>query len=620
MLNAVIQGFGDKAQWIHALLPVELRQLPKDCKTYEEFAPLFLLEATTTEQINPLTKNLSQAVSEDICKGLEQLWEADQAVLSGFDQFIPTIEELAPKWAEKLLDDGRIVLNGSGSSGRLSLGLAARCQEVSKRFGKQIIGVMAGGDSAMIRAKEGYEDSEAEGEKCLQFLGMTKKDISIQVSASGSAFFNRGCANQAANQGSQVYYFYNSKDIPQRTEQLFKRGNNPVNRLLLDIGPQSIAGSTRLQSASIAELALGCLLITALLYAEGKVEEARAYPKALAAKMAEANQRIKEQLTNIATFAKKEADLFLSQEANFYRQKDESAKGYVTVLGEKGTLRLGMTDMTEINPTFQINPIRRKSEEGKKRGEYRAYLAGEEDNRAAWDTLVGRSVAEQDRADTDEFLVASGAQGNFSYESRPKGKGNLVIGLSSTGTGAVVDMLKEVKEGDKGLIVVSKDKVQLPEDPKMLTLKLDELPSDDYGQVEALTWKQVLNMISNTAMVLVGKVRGNWMTDMRAANQKLVGRAMRNVMGIWEEETKREMPITEEELYYYVLRVEELKKKFDTQNIYTPSVVRIILAMLFLEKKPVPQDFVEVLAFLAERQEQLSFLTPSSLQSVIQKV
>lgn len=627
MLSVISSGLDAvDRQWCAALPERELRELPKDGKTkaYEEFAKLFSLGLATTEKVNPLTETVSQKMQEDVSKGLDLLWQADQSVLKGFADFIPTIEKLAPLWAKRLSNGGRVFLNGSGSSGRLGLGLAARCQRVSKKFGEQVVGVMAGGDSAMIRAKEGYEDSEKEGEECLQGYKLTGNDISIQVSASGSAFFNVGCGRFAADQGADVYYFYNSKDILPRTQQLFQRDHNPVTPLLVDIGPQAITGSTRLQSATVAELCLGALLISALLHAEGREEEAKRYPQLLLEMTQKGNERIRKELPKIALFAQKEAELFLSPAANFFLPKDRAESAYITILAEKETLRIGEIDMTEINPTFQINPIRRASEAGKKRGEYQAYLVGESDNNEAWKHLVGRPVAEKDLTDTNEFLIAADAPGVYSYENRPKGKGNFVIGLSKRGTGLVADMLGKVldQEGDTGMIVVSKDKSAAEVDPKTLLLNLDELPDDGYGLVEDLVMKQALNLISNSAMILVGKVRGNLMIDMRAANQKLIDRAMRIITEIWKQYKQKELPISEDELYYTVIRVEELKKKFDDRFIYTPSVVRTVLAMLHLEKKPTPQEFLEVIDFLAERREQLEFLTalePFSLQLIDRK-
>ena len=68
----------------------------------------------------------------------------------------------------------------------------------------------------MIRAKEGFEDSEREGEKAVTAHHIGPKDSVILISASGSASFNVGFGHSAANLGAKVYYFYNSHEIPER--------------------------------------------------------------------------------------------------------------------------------------------------------------------------------------------------------------------------------------------------------------------------------------------------------------------------------------------------------------------------------------------------------------------
>ena len=108
-------------------------------------------------------------------------------------------------------------------------------------------------------------------------------------------------------------------------------------------------------------------------------------------------------------------------------------------------------------------------------------------------------------------------------------------------------------------------------------------------------------------MVLTGKVHGNRMVDLRASNQKLIDRSLRLVKEIWRD-FQRPMPLSDEELYHYIAHVGVLKKSYTSSGIYTPSVVKIMLGLIYLEKKPVLGEFQEVLDFLADRQERLDFL------------
>jgi N-acetylmuramic acid 6-phosphate (MurNAc-6-P) etherase len=141
---------------------------------------------------------------------------------------------------EKIGRGGRVFLVGSGSSGRVGIDIAAKCGIKFPTIKKQIEGVIAGGDSALIRAKEGFEDSEADGEAALKDYNLGPNDTVILISASGSASFNAGCGHFAANRDAGVYYFYNSNNIPMRTQRLFERKINPVIPLCVDIYPKNL--------------------------------------------------------------------------------------------------------------------------------------------------------------------------------------------------------------------------------------------------------------------------------------------------------------------------------------------------------------------------------------------
>ena len=408
----------------------------------------------------------------------------------------------------------------------------------------------------------------------------------------------------------EVFYFYNSKEIPSRTEQLFHRSNNPVRPLELDIGPQSIAGSTRLQGASLAELALGALLGTAILGEKN-------YGSELVEKMRQGNRMIGNKIEQIADFVKKEAAVFCSPNANFRRLQDETKQGYVTFLGEKNTLREILIDATETSPTFSTNPIRRENETNQKRAEFRAYLIGERENREAWKALLGRDIRAEDLTDADQFLLAVDAKGKHSYGNRPTGPGNFVIGVAKVARPAEIgkELTRRIESalaegGEGGLIVLSRAKGSLPSAWKSRTLLLEEVPSDSLGLVETVLLKQILNLISNGSMILMNKVHGNRMIDVRASNQKLIDRSSRLIQEIWKD-SGRSMLLSDRELYHWIAHVSALKKNYAEAGTYTPSVVKIVLAMLHLGKKPSSEEFQEVVRFLADRKEALDFLEPS---------
>jgi N-acetylmuramic acid 6-phosphate (MurNAc-6-P) etherase len=584
---------------------------------FEEFEKEFALGNTSTEQLHPITKHLSQVTHNSIPKGMELLLKVDESVVKGLEAFIPSITTFAPFIAEKVSQGGRVFLVGSGSSGRVAIDIAAKCGTKFLKVKEQIQGIIAGGDSALIRAKEGFEDSEADGEAALKDANLGPKDTVILISASGSASFNVGCGHFSANKGASVFYFYNSKNVPLRTQRLFERNVNPVIPLCLDIGPQAIGGSTRLQGATLAEGCLGALLGSTIYLTQGEKLLSKEYPKELALKMQKGLELIKNNLKLIQQFPQLEVQVFSSPHSNFRQLSDISNQGYVTVIALEDSMREVLIDSTETSPTFSTNPIRRESERHKKRAEFQAYMIGQGDNSKAWTSLLGRDVHTIDIKDAETFLLASEEDGVNSFSKRPIGVGNFLIGVAKINESEpiphqLIQVLEAAKKqgGSVGLLVVCRGKlsevqVKALRDAYDCTLIVENTPSDAIGFTETIVLKQILNLISNSSMVLMNKVHGNQMIDVRASNKKLIDRCIRLIKDIWIEYQPNQ-PLNDKLLYHYVAHVSAIKKSYEEKGIYTPSVVKIVLSMLALKKTP--DNFQNVIEYLAEKQERIDWI------------
>lgn len=593
-----------------------LSTLPSGYMPFEEFAKEFAFGSISTEQLHPETKQLSQVMHTNVLKGMELLVKVDEGVVQGLEAFFPSIETLVPIFADKIGQEGRIFLVGSGSSGRVAIDIAAKCGSKFPKFREQIQGVIAGGDSAFIRAKEGFEDSETDGEVALKNENLGPHDIVILISASGSASFNVGCGHFSANQGASVFYFYNSHNIPLRTQRLFDRNVNPVVPLCIDIGPQAIGGSTRLQTATLAEACLGALLGSAFYFKQGEERLSKAYPTELASKMKQGLELIKDRLRMIQKFVLMEVEVFSSPNSNFKRLKDVSDEGYVTFVALEESIREVLIDSTETSPTFSTNPIRRECERHQRRAEFRAYLIGREDNNNAWKALLGRKVQYLDIQETESFILADETEGIHSFSNRPKGKGNFVIGVAKISDShsippQMLHVLNAVKRqgGAVGLLLLctsqlSEEKIKELEHAYDCVLVMDKTPSDAIGFSETILLKQVLNLVSNSSMVLMNKVHGNHMIDVRASNKKLIDRCMRLIKDIWSD---HEQKVPDDKfLYQYVVYVSAMKSAYEENGIYTPSVVKVVLTMLALKKSPA--EFQEVIDFLAEKGERIDWI------------
>jgi N-acetylmuramic acid 6-phosphate etherase len=158
---------------------------------------------------------------------------------------------------DALRSHGRIVLVGAGTSGRLGVLEAA---EMPPTFGvgpRTFVAVMAGGRGAVHRAKEGVEDDRMAGDRALRRLRPTKNDVVIGVSASGVTPFVRGALLRARRAGAHVIGITCSRGSDMR--QL-------VDRLVtLDVGPEVIAGSTRLKAGTATKIALNLLTTSAMI-------------------------------------------------------------------------------------------------------------------------------------------------------------------------------------------------------------------------------------------------------------------------------------------------------------------------------------------------------------------
>src|SRR5581483_6393381 len=358
------------------------------------------------------------------------------------------------------------------------------------------------------------------------------------ISASGSASFNVGLGNFAANKGAHVVYFYNSKEIPSRTEKLFTRPSNPVIPLELDIGPQAICGSTRLQAATVTEACITSLLASSLYLSKKEKELSKNYAPELLVKMKNGLQTLSKSLENIVPFVKMQTATFSSPTSNFHKLRDETDQGYVTFLTDKGSIREVFIDVAEMPPTFSTNPIRKEGD-STKRSEFSAYLLGTKDNKEAWKALLGRHPEETSKSHIAKHLLATEASGQNSFIKRPQVKGNCVIGVHKLDGKEDLpkDLVKSLKAAktkgaDTGIVLICSETLSQSARKTLQELQvnavvLENISTDLFGCNQTIILKMLLNLISNSSMIQMKKVYGNRMIDVRASNGKLIDRTLR---------------------------------------------------------------------------------------------
>jgi N-acetylmuramic acid 6-phosphate etherase len=211
-------------------------------------------QSLPTEAINPATLGIDKLSPADIVEGM--LTE-DRKMLAAVQREKERIAVGVDIVAQAFRRGGRIIFVGAGTSGRLGLLESA---EMPPTFGTNpdlVLAIMAGGKNALLGAKEGVEDDYEEGARAVNRLAPTRKDVFVGVSASGMTPFVRGALTRARRAGSKIIFV----TCDPRTElQTF------VDLTIApSVGPEVIAGSTRLKAGTATKLVLNMLTTGAMI-------------------------------------------------------------------------------------------------------------------------------------------------------------------------------------------------------------------------------------------------------------------------------------------------------------------------------------------------------------------
>jgi N-acetylmuramic acid 6-phosphate etherase len=256
----------------------------------------FKLGALVTESSHPVTARLSDVAKQDIDGALKLLFDVDGDVVKQYREFVKSgrAGEIKETVLRSLKGGGRIFFTGCGATGRLSIlldsvwrdfwqkaGQASRlpCERVSVGFApaspsqagetpallyaNRTFSVMAGGDYALIKSVEGFEDFAAFGRKQLRDLGVRAGDVVFAITEGGETSFVIGTALEGVAAGAKVYFVYNNPDEilcrhVERSREIIE--DVRIEKINLTTGPMAITGSTRMQATSIQL----CVLLTIL--------------------------------------------------------------------------------------------------------------------------------------------------------------------------------------------------------------------------------------------------------------------------------------------------------------------------------------------------------------------
>src|SRR6186713_390310 len=211
-------------------------------------------QSLPTEQINPATLAIDKLAPVDIVEGM---LNEDRKMIAAVQREKERIAVGVEIITQALRKGGRVIFVGAGTSGRLGVLESA---EMPPTFGTKpelVQAIMAGGQGAIVKPKEGVEDHYEEGSRAVNRLRPAKQDVVIGVSASGMTQFVLGALTRARRAGSKIIFI----TCDPRTElQTF------VDLTIAPaVGPEVIAGSTRLKAGTATKIVLNMLTTAAMI-------------------------------------------------------------------------------------------------------------------------------------------------------------------------------------------------------------------------------------------------------------------------------------------------------------------------------------------------------------------
>jgi N-acetylmuramic acid 6-phosphate etherase len=201
-----------------------------------------------TEAINPDTLAIDKMAVRDI---VDLVTNEDRRVVTAVHRERERIAHGVEILTQALKKGGRIFLVGAGTSGRLGVVEAA---EMPPTFGTSpdlVQAIMAGGQEAVFRAREGVEDNFEEGARSVARLRVTKRDVIIGVSASGITQFVRGALTGGRKKGARIIFVtcWPGTELQNFVDLIIAPA----------VGPEVIAGSTRLKAGTATKMVLNML-------------------------------------------------------------------------------------------------------------------------------------------------------------------------------------------------------------------------------------------------------------------------------------------------------------------------------------------------------------------------
>jgi N-acetylmuramic acid 6-phosphate etherase len=585
-------------------------------------APDFHLGSLVTESSHPRTSDLSEVARRSAEAGLAALFDVDRDVVDTYCEWSRTWQpaSMAGAALQTLSGGGRLFFTGCGATGRLSIQLDSTWRAFWQ--GRRARGlttpppdlwedrtrsVMAGGDYALIKSVEGFEDFAPFGRKQVSDLGLASGDTLFAITEGGETSFVIGTAWQGVDVGARVFFVYNNPDDVLRGHVRRSREvlDDPrIVKINLTTGPMAVTGSTRMQATSIELLAMLTvleMLLRRLLGTDGRLEEGIGAADSVPGEMRSALAEMHAGLISPAVLGP--LARLVETEERIYR-----GGGRTSYFADSLAIDV-LTDTTERSPTFCTPPFRKWDDIAA--SESWAFLfTSTETTENAWPRLLRRAPQTIEWAEQDLHpLLDEDAVGRQAALVREIGFRELMrfrIGLDGIAC-------RPFRPGDAGVVVASPaDGALLASPDAVFTRRLaealaagseavlvavghgtevDRLVSSAGGRLAGRTValalpearflidpmarigvKMLLNALSTCTMVRLGRVLGNRMIYVVPSNLKLIDRSTRYIRDLTD--------VTYERACYTLFDViEYIEPRRGAGKAYPPPVGVAVLCL-----------------------------------------
>ncbi len=502
----------------------------RSAREFVEEETQYQLGFLVTEQSHPRTSDLGEATRRDPKEGVRRLLAVDEDVVRAVrgqlagDGFARLCDALAT-----VADTGlRVVFSGCGSTGRLAVLLESIWRHAwvtrdEPQVASLARGIITGGDRALIRSVESFEDYEGFGREQTRELGLGRGDLFVAISEGGETSSVIGSARQALDDGCQVFFLFNNPAdlLRRRIERSRALIDDPrVTAIDLTTGPMALAGSTRMQATTAELFFVGTAIETAVAASAGRTRHDSVARSARAQRACEGLSRLVEDLASprgvdaIADLVEREAAVYLQGDMVLYDV-------------ERHLLDV-FADTTERSPTFSVPPLKRTCDGAGVSRPWSAAFHALATGQAAWRRMLGRDpvglgwdAETYSRLGVPSLAASPPELGRDEILSYPVGA---EVPERYGGSAGLVLSVRWTRDGDRGALELIS-----PRDNAVIPVSA---PAGALDLVSHLAVKLVFNTLSTATMALLGRVRGNWMIQVTPTNKKLIDRSIRIVSAL----------------------------------------------------------------------------------------